>query len=120
MLALGKDGTPGDNSNLKALAKIAEANFDFNSLGVDVTMGDAFASKIGTLGSASRQASISAKPISHCKGTRKLNGQAPVASTQMKKGRICSCISKHIKPTLRLYRRQINYFKPYSTPFKDA
>ncbi|NRD72013.1 flagellar hook-associated protein FlgK [Shewanella sp. VB17] len=61
MLALGKDGTPGDNSNLKALAKIAEANFDFNSLGVDVTMGDAFASKIGTLGSASRQASISAK-----------------------------------------------------------
>lgn len=58
MLAFGKDGTPGDNSNLKDLVELANASFTFNSLGVDTTMGDAFASKVGELGSASRQAQM--------------------------------------------------------------
>ncbi|MGS0691988.1 flagellar hook-associated protein FlgK [Shewanella sp. 0m-4] len=59
MLAFGKDGTPGDNSNLKELVEIANKSFTFSSMGVDTTMGDAFASKIGELGSASRQAKMS-------------------------------------------------------------
>lgn len=56
MLAFGQDGTPGDNSNLRDLVSIATSNFTFDSLGVDTTMGDAFATKVGQLGSASRQA----------------------------------------------------------------
>ncbi|MCG9732011.1 flagellar hook-associated protein FlgK [Shewanella sp. Isolate13] len=59
MLAFGKDGTPGDNSNLVELVDIANKSFTFGSMGVDATMGDAFASKIGELGSASRQAQMS-------------------------------------------------------------
>ncbi|MGS0675394.1 flagellar hook-associated protein FlgK [Shewanella sp. 125m-1] len=59
MLAFGKDGTPGDNSNLKELVEIANKSFTFSSMGVDTTMGDTFASKIGELGSASRQAKMS-------------------------------------------------------------
>ena len=59
MLALGQDGTPGDNSNLKELVKIAETTFHFSSNGAKTTMGEAFANKIGALGSASRQAAIS-------------------------------------------------------------
>lgn len=59
MLAFGKDGTPGDNSNLVELVDIANKSFSFGSMGVDATMGDAFASKIGELGSASRQAQMS-------------------------------------------------------------
>ncbi|GIU37805.1 flagellar hook-associated protein FlgK [Shewanella schlegeliana] len=58
MLAFGKDGTPGDNSNLVELVDIANKSFTFSSMGVDATMGDAFASKIGELGSASRQAQM--------------------------------------------------------------
>ncbi|WP_299809705.1 flagellar hook-associated protein FlgK [uncultured Shewanella sp.] len=61
MLAFGKDGTPGDNSNLVELVDIANKSFTFSSMGVDATMGDAFASKIGELGSASRQAQMSKK-----------------------------------------------------------
>lgn len=59
MLAFGKDGTPGDNSNLKDLVELANKNFSFSSMGVEATMGDVFASKIGELGSASRQAQMS-------------------------------------------------------------
>ncbi|MGS0682062.1 flagellar hook-associated protein FlgK [Shewanella sp. 125m-7] len=58
MLAFGKDGTPGDNSNLKSLVELANKSFTFDSMGVDATMGDAFSSKIGELGSASRQAKM--------------------------------------------------------------
>ncbi|GIU48769.1 flagellar hook-associated protein 1 [Shewanella sairae] len=58
MLAFGKDGTPGDNSNLKDLVELANKTFTFNSMGIDASMGDAFASKIGELGSASRQAEM--------------------------------------------------------------
>ncbi|MCL1050879.1 flagellar hook-associated protein FlgK [Shewanella abyssi] len=59
MLAFGKDGTPGDNSNLKDLLGLADKSFTFASMGVSTTMGDAFASKIGQLGSSSRQAQMS-------------------------------------------------------------
>ena len=59
MLAFGKDGTPGDNSNLKDLVELANKSFSFSSMGVEATMGDVFASKIGELGSASRQAQMS-------------------------------------------------------------
>ncbi|PKH57272.1 flagellar hook-associated protein FlgK [Shewanella sp. Choline-02u-19] len=58
MLTFGKDGTPGDNSNLKDLVELANQNFTFSSMGVNTTMSDAFASKIGELGSASRQAQM--------------------------------------------------------------
>ena len=58
MLAFGQDGTPGDNSNLKALVELADKSFTFDSMGIDASMGDAFASKIGELGSASRQAKM--------------------------------------------------------------
>ncbi len=60
MLAFGQDGTPGDNSNLKELVELANKSFTFNSIGADTTLGDAFASKIGELGSASRQAQMNA------------------------------------------------------------
>ncbi|MEC4725930.1 flagellar hook-associated protein FlgK [Shewanella sp. D64] len=58
MLAFGQDGTPGDNTNLKELVAIAGKNFTFDSIGTDTTLADAFASKIGELGSASRQAKM--------------------------------------------------------------
>ncbi|MFT5787974.1 MAG: flagellar hook-associated protein 1 FlgK [Shewanella sp.] len=58
MLAFGKDGTPGDNSNLKDLVKLSDKNLTFSSMGVNTTMSDAFASKIGELGSISRQAKM--------------------------------------------------------------
>ncbi|MDO6679633.1 flagellar hook-associated protein FlgK [Shewanella sp. 4_MG-2023] len=58
MLAFGKDGTPGDNDNLKDLVELADKEFTFDSMGVTTNMGDAFASKIGQLGSASRQAQM--------------------------------------------------------------
>lgn len=60
MLAFGQDGTPGDNSNLKELVELANQSFTFTSIGADTTLGDAFASKIGELGSASRQAQMNA------------------------------------------------------------
>ncbi|WP_144212030.1 flagellar hook-associated protein FlgK [Shewanella donghaensis] len=59
MLAFGKDGTPGDNENLKDLVELANTEFTFDSMGITTTMGDVFASKIGQLGSASRQAQMS-------------------------------------------------------------
>ncbi|MCC4834399.1 flagellar hook-associated protein FlgK [Shewanella sp. 10N.7] len=59
MLAFGKDGTPGDNDNLKDLVELANTEFTFDSMGVTTTMGDVFASKVGELGSASRQAQMS-------------------------------------------------------------
>ena len=58
-LAFGKDGTPGDNSNLKDLISLATKNMSFSSIGATTTMGDAFTSKIGSLGSQSKQAQTS-------------------------------------------------------------
>ncbi|WP_417347612.1 flagellar hook-associated protein FlgK [Ferrimonas sp.] len=59
-LAFGQDGTPGDNSNLKELVALADKTLTFGSLGLDVTLGDAFASKLGELGSRSQQAKLDA------------------------------------------------------------
>ncbi|WP_028114952.1 flagellar hook-associated protein FlgK [Ferrimonas kyonanensis] len=59
-LAFAKDGTPGDNSNLKDLIDLANKPLTFVSLGLESTMGDAFASKMGQLGSSSQQAKLNA------------------------------------------------------------
>ncbi|ABE56917.1 Flagellar hook-associated protein [Shewanella denitrificans OS217] len=60
-LALGLDGTQGDNSNLKALAALASKSLGFTSLGGAVSLGESFSSIVGALGSASRQAKADAK-----------------------------------------------------------
>lgn len=61
MLAFGQDGKPGDNSNLRALVDIANTDFTFGSINATTTMGDAFAAKIGQLGSTARQANLNAE-----------------------------------------------------------
>ncbi|MGI2258620.1 flagellar hook-associated protein FlgK [Shewanella sp. GXUN23E] len=58
MLGFGKDGSPGDNSNLKDLIALADKEFSFDSLGTKASMGDAFAAKVGQLGSSARQADM--------------------------------------------------------------
>lgn len=58
-LAFGKDGTPGDNSNLKDLISLANKEMVFTTIGAATSMGDAFTSKIGSLGSQSKQAKTS-------------------------------------------------------------
>ena len=55
-LAFGQDGTPGDNSNLKAFVALANQELDFASMDSRATLGNAYASKVGELGSISRQA----------------------------------------------------------------
>jgi flagellar hook-associated protein 1 FlgK len=60
-LALGLDGTKGDNSNLKNLTSLASKSLGFTSLGGNVSMGESFSSIVGVLGSASRQAKADAK-----------------------------------------------------------
>ncbi|TKB47800.1 flagellar hook-associated protein FlgK [Ferrimonas sediminicola] len=59
-LAFGQDGTPGDNSNLQQLVALADKTLTFTSLGMEATLGDAFASKLGELGSRSQQAKLDA------------------------------------------------------------
>ncbi|TKB54587.1 flagellar hook-associated protein FlgK [Ferrimonas aestuarii] len=61
MLAFGKDGTPGDNSNLQDAIDLANKPIHFASLGVDATMGQAYATKLGQLGSESAQAKMDAQ-----------------------------------------------------------
>ncbi|BDM62714.1 flagellar hook-associated protein 1 [Shewanella sp. NFH-SH190041] len=58
MLAFGKDGTPGDNSNLMAMIKLAGEPLDFKTVGTKASLGDAFASQVGVLGSKARQAQL--------------------------------------------------------------
>ncbi|WP_335901040.1 flagellar hook-associated protein FlgK [Shewanella algae] len=60
-LAFGLDGTPGDNSNLKAFVALANQELDFASMGSRATLGNAYASKVGELGSISRQAQQESK-----------------------------------------------------------
>lgn len=60
-LAFGKDGTQGDNTNLKALVKLANKELSFTSLGSNTSLAESFSSKVGQLGSASRQAISFAK-----------------------------------------------------------
>lgn len=59
MLAFGQDGSPGDNTNLKALIELANTEFTFDSIDVTASMGDAYSSMVGKLGSESRQAQVS-------------------------------------------------------------
>ncbi|QFU20470.1 flagellar hook-associated protein FlgK [Shewanella eurypsychrophilus] len=59
MLAFGQSGAPGDNSNLKELIELANTEFTFDSIGVTASMGDAYSSIVGKLGSESRQAQVS-------------------------------------------------------------
>ncbi|RYV00767.1 flagellar hook-associated protein FlgK [Shewanella sp. OPT22] len=58
-LAFGKDGTPGDNSNLRDFISLAAKDLTFGSIGAATTLSDAFTSKIGSLGSQSKQAQTS-------------------------------------------------------------
>ncbi|WP_110458426.1 flagellar hook-associated protein FlgK [Shewanella algidipiscicola] len=60
-LAFGTDGTQGDNSNLQALVALANKDLAFTSLGVSTSFSESFSSKVGQLGSASRQAIANAK-----------------------------------------------------------
>lgn len=60
-LAFGQDGTQGDNTNLKALVQLANKELSFTSLGSSTSLAESFSSKVGQLGSASRQAISFAK-----------------------------------------------------------
>ncbi|QDE30295.1 flagellar hook-associated protein FlgK [Shewanella polaris] len=55
-LALGLNGTLGDNSNLQNLTNLSSKSLTFTSLGGVVNMAESFSSIVGILGSASRQA----------------------------------------------------------------
>ncbi|MBY5991973.1 flagellar hook-associated protein FlgK [Ferrimonas balearica] len=60
MLAFGKDGTPGDNENLKDLLEFQNTKLTFSSLGSDATLNEAYAMYLGQLGIESRQAQLEA------------------------------------------------------------
>ena len=60
-LAFGKDGSQGDNTNLKDLVQLASKELNFTSLGSNTSFSESFSSKVGQLGSASRQAISFAK-----------------------------------------------------------
>ena len=51
--------TPGDNANLRDFISLATQDLTFGSIGATTTMSDAFTSKIGSLGSQSKQAQTS-------------------------------------------------------------
>ena len=59
MLAFGQGDGPGDNSNLKELIELANTEFTFDSINITASMGDAYSSMVGKLGSESRQAQVS-------------------------------------------------------------
>ncbi|SHH19402.1 flagellar hook-associated protein FlgK [Ferrimonas marina] len=61
MLAFGKNGAPGDNSNLLELIELQNKKLPFASLGSDATLNEAYASKLGQLGIESRQAQMEAE-----------------------------------------------------------
>ncbi|QLE87565.1 MULTISPECIES: flagellar hook-associated protein FlgK [Shewanella] len=77
MLAFGQDGTPGDNTNLKALIELANKSFSFDSVGIEGSMGEAYAAMVGQLGSASRQAQMSEETAM----TLQMEAQSQWAST---------------------------------------
>ncbi|MBY5920025.1 flagellar hook-associated protein FlgK [Ferrimonas balearica] len=58
MLAFGKNGAPGDNTNLKDLLAFADTKLTFTSLGSDATLNEAYAMYLGELGIQSRQAQL--------------------------------------------------------------
>ncbi|MCE9686225.1 flagellar hook-associated protein FlgK [Shewanella sp. AS16] len=60
-LAFGLDGTQGDNANLKSLVALANKDLNFTSLGASTSFSESYASMVGQLGSASRQAIVNAK-----------------------------------------------------------
>ena len=59
MLAFGQSGGEGDNSNLKKLVELANTEFTFSSIDITASLGDAYSSVVGKLGSESRQAQVS-------------------------------------------------------------
>ncbi|MCL1124780.1 flagellar hook-associated protein FlgK [Shewanella surugensis] len=77
MLAFGQNSTPGDNSNLRDLVEIANTNFTFGSINATTSMGDAFAAKIGQLGSTARQANLNADTSTQLQ----MNAQSQWSST---------------------------------------
>lgn len=57
-LALGKDGTKGDNSNLKELVKLDKKPLAITSLATTTNLAESFSARTSELGSASRQAIV--------------------------------------------------------------